>query len=81
MVNDDYLGGGYAVMGEPEIEAIRMFASLEGLLLDPVYTARAAAGLIGLVRQGFFQKQDRVLYWHTGGTPVLFAEPYLTALQ
>jgi D-cysteine desulfhydrase family pyridoxal phosphate-dependent enzyme len=81
IANDDYLGGGYAVLGDREIEAIRMFASLEGLLLDPVYTGRAAAGLIDLIRQGFFRKQDRVLFWHTGGTPVLFAEPYLTTLQ
>ena len=81
MVNDDYLGNGYAVMGEPEIEAIRMFASLEGLLLDPVYTGRAAAGLIDLIRKGFFTKEEKVLFWHTGGTPAVFAEPYLSKLQ
>lgn len=81
LVNDDYLGGGYAVMGAPEIEAIRLFSRMEGLLLDPVYTGRAAAGLIGLIRHGFFSKQERVLFWHTGGTPVLFAEPYLSMLQ
>lgn len=81
LVNDDYTGGGYGVMGQPEIEAIKLFASLEGLLLDPVYTGRAAAGLIDLVRKGFFSKEDKVLFWHTGGTPALFAEPYLTLLQ
>jgi D-cysteine desulfhydrase family pyridoxal phosphate-dependent enzyme len=80
LVNDDYLGGGYAVMGEPEIEAIKLFASTEGLLLDPVYTGRAAAGMIDLIRKGFFKPTDRVLFWHTGGTPALFAEPYARML-
>jgi D-cysteine desulfhydrase family pyridoxal phosphate-dependent enzyme len=76
LVNDDYLGGGYAVMGEPEREAIHLFARHEGLLVDPVYTGRAAAGLIDLVRKGFFKKSDTVLFWHTGGQPALFAEKY-----
>lgn len=81
LINDQYTGQGYGIMGEPEIEAIRMFASLEGLLLDPVYTGRAAAGLIDLVRKGFFKTDEKVLFWHTGGTPALFAEPYLSQLQ
>ena len=81
LVNADYLGGGYAVMGEPEIEAIRLFAREEGLLLDPVYTARAAAGLIDLTRRGFFDRSQTVLFWHTGGSPALFAEPYQSQLQ
>jgi D-cysteine desulfhydrase family pyridoxal phosphate-dependent enzyme len=81
MVNDDYLGGGYGVMAEPEIEAIGLFARYEGLLLDPVYTGRAAAGLIDLVRKGFFRRDEKVLFWHTGGTPALFAEPYCSKLQ
>ncbi len=81
LANDDYLGGGYGVMGEPEIEAIRLFARHEGLLLDPVYTGRAAAGMIDLVRKGFFKPEEKVLFWHTGGTPALFAEPYLSMLQ
>jgi 1-aminocyclopropane-1-carboxylate deaminase/D-cysteine desulfhydrase-like pyridoxal-dependent ACC family enzyme len=81
LVNDHYVGGGYGIMGTPEIEAIKLLALTEGLLLDPVYTGRAAAGLIDLVRKGFFNKTDRVLFWHTGGTPALFAEPYLSLLQ
>ncbi len=76
LVNDDYLGSGYGIMGIPEIEAIRLFARLEGLLLDPVYTGRAAAGLIDLVRRGFFSHQETVLFWHTGGTPAIFSEKY-----
>ena len=76
LANDSYLGGGYGVMGPPEIEAIRLFARTEALLLDPVYTGRAAAGLLDLIRQGFFKPDETVLFWHTGGTPVLFADRY-----
>lgn len=81
LANDDYLGGGYGILGEPEIEAIHLFARHEGLLLDPVYTGRAAAGMIDLVRKGFFKPDEKILFWHTGGTPALFAEPYLSLLQ
>lgn len=81
LVNDDYLGGGYAVMGDPEREAIHLFARHEGLLVDPVYTGRAAAGLIDLIRKGFFGPDESVLFWHTGGHPALFAQQYLKALS
>jgi len=70
-VNDDYLGDGYAIVGEPEREAIQMVAQLEGLLLDPVYTGRAMAGLIDLIRWGAFTRGQSVLFWHTGGTAAL----------
>jgi 1-aminocyclopropane-1-carboxylate deaminase/D-cysteine desulfhydrase-like pyridoxal-dependent ACC family enzyme len=76
LVNADYLGGGYGVVGEGEREAIRLFARSEGLLLDPVYTGRAAAGMIDLIRKGFFTRQQTVLFWHTGGAPALFADRY-----
>jgi D-cysteine desulfhydrase family pyridoxal phosphate-dependent enzyme len=72
-VDDRYLGDGYGVMGEREQEAIELFARTEGLLLDPVYTGRAAGGLIDMVRRGEIGRQERVLFWHTGGTPALFA--------
>ncbi|HEX6305833.1 MAG TPA: D-cysteine desulfhydrase family protein [Anaerolineales bacterium] len=75
-VNDDFLGAGYGVMGEIEEEAIKLFARTEGLLLDPVYTGRAAAGLVSLIREGIFAAGQSVLFWHTGGTPALFAERY-----
>ena len=77
LVNDDYLGGGYGIMGEPEVEALNMFARSEGILLDPVYTGRAAAGLIDLIRRGKFTADQRVLFWHTGGTPAIFADRYM----
>jgi D-cysteine desulfhydrase family pyridoxal phosphate-dependent enzyme len=76
LVNADYLGGGYGVMGEAERRAIQLFARTEGLLLDPVYTGRAAAGLIDLIRREFFTRDETVLFWHTGGTPALFADRY-----
>jgi D-cysteine desulfhydrase family pyridoxal phosphate-dependent enzyme len=72
-VNDRFLGGGYGVMGEREREAIRLFAQNEGILLDPVYTGRAAGGMIDLIRSGEIPADERVLFWHTGGTPALFA--------
>jgi D-cysteine desulfhydrase family pyridoxal phosphate-dependent enzyme len=76
LVNADYLGGGYGVLGDPEIQAIRLFARHEGLLLDPVYTGRAAAGMIDLIQKGYFKPEEVVLFWHTGGTPALFAGQY-----
>jgi D-cysteine desulfhydrase len=76
LVNDDYCAAGYGVLTGAEREAVRLFARLEGLLLDPVYTGRAAAGLIDLARKGFFGRNETVLFWHTGGQPALFAEAY-----
>ena len=70
-VNDDYLGDGYAMVGETEREAIQMVAQLEGILLDPVYTGRAMGGLIDLIRWGAFTRGQTVLFWHTGGTAAL----------
>jgi L-cysteate sulfo-lyase len=74
--NDDYCGAGYGVVTDREREAIRLFARTEGLLLDPVYTGRAAAGLLDLIRKGFFKRDQTVLFWHTGGQPALFADRY-----
>jgi D-cysteine desulfhydrase len=70
-VNDDYIGDGYAQVGEAEREAIQMVAQLEGILLDPVYTGRAMGGLIDLIRWGAFTRRQTVLFWHTGGTAAL----------
>jgi D-cysteine desulfhydrase len=76
-VNADYCGSGYGVFGPGEKEAVELFAEHEGLLLDPVYTGRAAAGMIDLIRKGFFEKSETVLFWHTGGQPALFADQYI----
>jgi D-cysteine desulfhydrase family pyridoxal phosphate-dependent enzyme len=81
LINDSYTGAGYAIMDQPEKEAIHLFAQQEALLLDPVYTGRAAAGLIDLIRRGFFKKSDSVVFWHTGGIPALFAPQYTHLLQ
>ena len=70
---NDYMGAGYGIVGDLEREAIRLVAGLEGIFLDPVYTGRAMAGLIDLIRKGVFTKDDNVLFWHTGGGPALFA--------
>jgi D-cysteine desulfhydrase family pyridoxal phosphate-dependent enzyme len=79
-VNADYLGAGYGVLGAAEKDAIDLFARHEGLLLDPVYTGRAAAGMIDLIRKGFFSADETILFWHTGGTPALFASSYESQL-
>jgi D-cysteine desulfhydrase family pyridoxal phosphate-dependent enzyme len=68
-----YLGEGYAIMGPPEREAIELFGRREGILLDPVYTGRAAAGMIDLIRRGVLDSRETVLFWHTGGVPALWA--------
>lgn len=76
---DEWVGPGYSLPTTEMVEAVRLFASLEGVLLDPVYTGKAAAGLIGLVRSGEIGAGERVLFVHTGGAPALFAyQPVLT---
>jgi D-cysteine desulfhydrase len=72
-VTDAYTGDGYGVPGDAEREAIRLAARTEGLLLDPVYTGRAMAGLIDLAVRGEFGRHETVLFWHTGGQPALYA--------
>jgi D-cysteine desulfhydrase family pyridoxal phosphate-dependent enzyme len=76
LANANYCSAGYGVLTEREREAIRLFATYEGLLLDPVYTGRAAAGMIDLIRKGFFKKDETLLFLHTGGQPALFADQY-----
>lgn len=72
-LNCDYLGAGYAMPGELEFSAIRDLSLLEGILLGPVYTARAMGGLLDMIQKRDFTKEQTVLFWHTGGTPELFA--------
>ncbi len=70
---DQYVGQGYSIPTDSMVEAVKLFAKTEAVLLDPVYSGKAAAGLIDLVRQGHFQKGSNVLFLHTGGSPALFA--------
>ncbi len=72
VVTDAYLGPGYGKTTPEMFEATFAAAQCEGLLVDPIYSAKALAGLIGLVRKGEFSSTDNVLFLHTGGTPALF---------
>jgi D-cysteine desulfhydrase len=72
-VREGYMDPGYAVLTDLEREAIMTFARLEGIMLDPVYTGRAAGGMLDLIHKGEIGVDERVLFWHTGGTPALFA--------
>lgn len=68
-----YLGGGYGVVGPLEREAISLVARLEGIVLDPVYTGRAMGAMIDMIANGRFDPGDTVVFWHTGGSPAIFA--------
>lgn len=72
-VDDRYVGGGYGIPTDASREAIELVARTEAIFLDPTYTAKAVAGLIGAVRRGDFRTEDTVLFWHTGGQVALFA--------
>jgi D-cysteine desulfhydrase len=69
---DEYVGPGYSLPTPEMAEAVRMLARLEGVLIDPVYTGKAMAGLIDLVRKGTFNKDENILFIHTGGSPALY---------
>lgn len=73
VVDDAYVGAGYSLPTDAMVEAVQRFARDEGILLDPVYTGKTAAGLLGLVRQGRFTAGERVVFIHTGGSPALYA--------
>ncbi|CAB1059392.1 D-cysteine desulfhydrase (EC [Olavius sp. associated proteobacterium Delta 1] len=68
----DYVGPGYSLPTPQMAEAVRMLARLEGILMDPVYTGKAMAGFIDLIRKDFFSKDENVLFVHTGGSPALY---------
>ena len=80
LATDAYCKAGYGVLTDAEREAVKLFAKYEGLLLDPVYTGRAAAGMIDLIRKGFFKENETVLFLNTGGQPALFADKYAASL-
>ena len=68
----DYVGPGYSLPTPEMAEAVKLVARTEGILLDPVYTGKTMAGLIDLVRQGYFKKESNILFVHTGGSPALY---------
>ena len=73
IVHDQYVGPGYAIPTPASSEAVRLFARTEGIVVDPVYTAKAAAGMIDHIRQRRIRRDQTVVFLHTGGTPALFA--------
>lgn len=78
LVDATYLGGGYGVVGDLEREAVALMARTEGILLDPVYTGRAFGGLLDILHRAPERligagRPPRILFWHTGGAPALFA--------
>lgn len=72
-VRDEFVGPGYSLPTGTMVEAVQLLARTEGILLDPVYTGKAMAGLVGMIREGKFKKEDNVLFLHTGGSPALYA--------
>lgn len=76
VVDHDHFGAGYGSLTAGCVEALRTTARLEGLILDPVYTGKAMAALIGWVRDGRIGADEQVVFWHTGGAPALFARHY-----
>ncbi len=80
LVDHDHIGAGYGEMSHGGLEALRLFARTEGLLLDPVYSGKAAAALISAIRDRRIGAGDHVVFWATGGAPALFAHRYQAAL-
>jgi D-cysteine desulfhydrase len=76
-VIDGYVGKGYGLSSQEEIDLIKQAARLEGLILDPVYTGKAMFALRDLIRKGRFQRGERILFWHTGGIFGLFPKKAL----
>jgi D-cysteine desulfhydrase len=80
---EEYVGPGYSLPTDEMVEAVLLLAQTEGILLDPVYTGKAMAGLVALIRQGYFKKGQTVLFLHTGGASALYAysDYFATALK
>jgi len=74
-VDDRFVGPGYGIPAASTIEAIETVARLEGILLDPVYSGKGMAGLIGRIREGVYRKGQKIIFLHTGGSAALFAYP------
>ena len=70
---DDYVGGGYGVPTEGMKEAVKLMATKEAILLDPVYSGKSFDGLLDLVSKKYFKDTDKLLFIHTGGAVSLSA--------
>jgi len=68
----DFIGEGYDIPTREANDAIKLMARTEAIILDPVYTGKAMAGLIGLIDRGEISKDDNIIFWHTGGDPTIF---------
>lgn len=78
IINDDaYVGAAYGIPSDAGNEAVRLFARTEGIILDPIYTGKAAAGMIDHIRRGDFRRDEIVVFVHTGGTPAVFTHNHL----
>ena len=73
MLDDRWIGPGYAVLTPECVDAMKHAARAEGIVLDPVYTSKALAGVLGRIREGSLTSEDTVVFLHTGGTPAIFA--------
>jgi len=72
IIFDEYIREGYGILNKEVSDALRFVAIKEGIFLDPVYTGKAMAALIDLIKKGYFKKEDKIVFFHTGGTPALF---------
>ncbi|MCL2565442.1 MAG: D-cysteine desulfhydrase [Defluviitaleaceae bacterium] len=72
VVFEDYIGEGYSRKTDGMVEAIKLLASLEGILLDPVYTGKTMYGMMDLIKKGYFKDCENILFLHTGGAPALY---------
>jgi L-cysteate sulfo-lyase len=75
VANSDYVGDGYGLPTRAMVEAVKMVAQYEGILLDPVYSGKGFSGLIDLIRKGHFKKGENIVFLHTGGSISLFGYP------
>jgi len=72
-----FVGPGYGIPTDAAVEATRLFARTEGVVLDPIYTGKAAAGMIAHIRAGRYRPEDVLVFVHTGGAPAIFSWPML----
>ena len=72
IVFDEYIREGYGIVDKEVSDTLRLVALKEGIFLDPIYTGKAMVALLDLIQKGYFKKEDKIVFFHTGGTPALF---------